>query len=51
MPHYQIIDSTVGYIAFTKFNTRASETVKKAILDLKSQGMNKLILDPQKHNI
>ena len=45
VPHYQIIDSTVGYIAFTKFNTRASETVKKAILDLKSQGMNKLILD------
>ncbi len=45
VPHYQMIDSEIGYIAFNKFNSKASSSVKKAFVDLKSQGMNKLILD------
>jgi len=45
VPHYQMINGDVGYIAFTKFNNKASESVKNAILDLKSQGLKKLILD------
>jgi len=45
VPHYQMIDTEVGYIAFTKFNNKASESVKNAIVDLKSLGMKKLILD------
>lgn len=45
VPHYQMIDDKVGYISFIKFNTKASDAVKEAFLDLKSQGMEKLILD------
>ena len=45
VPHYQMIDTEIGYIAFTKFNNKASESVKNAIIDLKSLGMKKLILD------
>lgn len=45
VPHYQMIDSTIGYISFIKFNSKASESIKKAFLDLKSQGMEKLIFD------
>jgi len=45
VPHYQMINDEVGYIAFTKFNNKASESVKNAIVDLKSLGLKKLILD------
>lgn len=45
VPHYQMINEEVGYIAFTKFNNKASESVKNAIVDLKSLGLKKLILD------
>ena len=45
VPHYQMIDNEVGYIAFIKFNNRASEAVQNAVVDLKSMGMKKLILD------
>ncbi|MEN8124602.1 MAG: S41 family peptidase [Bacteroidota bacterium] len=45
VPHYQMIDSKIGYISFIKFNGKASASVKKAFLDLKSQGMEKLIFD------
>lgn len=45
VPHYQMINEEIGYIAFTKFNNKASESVKNAIVDLKSLGLKKLILD------
>lgn len=45
VPFYQMMDEKVGYIAFVKFNRRASSEVKKAYKDLKSQGMERLILD------
>lgn len=45
VPHYEMITDEVGYIAFIRFNSKASSEVKKAIIDLKSQGMKKLILD------
>ena len=45
VPFYQMMDDKVGYIAFVKFNRRASTEVKKAYADLKSQGMEQLILD------
>ncbi len=45
VPHYQMITDEVGYIAFIRFNSKASLEVKNAIIDLKSKGMKKLILD------
>ncbi|MCF6223499.1 MAG: S41 family peptidase [Flavobacteriaceae bacterium] len=45
VPHYQMITDEIGYIAFNKFNSKASKSVKNAFVDLKSKGMNKLILD------
>ncbi len=45
VPHYQMINDEVGYVAFTKFNNKASESVRNAIVDLKSLGLKKLILD------
>ncbi|MCF6296520.1 MAG: S41 family peptidase [Flavobacteriaceae bacterium] len=45
VPHYQMITDEVGYIAFIRFNNKASVEVKNAIVDLKEQGMKKLILD------
>jgi carboxyl-terminal processing protease len=45
VPHYQMIDDKTGYISFIKFNTKASDAVKEAFLDLKSKGMQNLILD------
>jgi len=45
VPHYQMVTDEIGYIAFNKFNNKASSAVKNAFVDLKSQGMNKLILD------
>ncbi len=49
VPFYQMIDDEVGYIAFVKFNKKASDEVKNAFEDLKSQGMQKLIIDVR-HN-
>lgn len=49
VPFHQMMDDKVGYIAFVKFNRRASSEVKKAYKDLKSQGMEQLILDVR-HN-
>ena len=39
------LDGDIGYIRFVKFNKLASRQVKKALLDLKSQGAKKLIID------
>ena len=45
VPFYTMLDAEVGYISFTKFNEKASSEVKKAFLELKDEGMKKLILD------
>ena len=39
------LDGDIGYIRFVKFNKLASKQVKKALLDLKTQGAKKLIID------
>ena len=45
VPHFQMISDEIGYIAFNRFNNKASSSVKAAFVDLKEKGMNKLILD------
>ena len=45
VPHFQMVSPEIGYIAFNKFNNKASASVKSAFVDLKGNGMNKLILD------
>ncbi|MCF6180609.1 S41 family peptidase [Lutibacter sp.] len=45
VPYYTMVTKTIGYISFTKFNQKAASEVKKAMLDLKDQGMQQLILD------
>ena len=40
-----MVTPEIGYIAFNKFNNKASASVKSAFVDLKEEGMNKLILD------
>jgi len=39
------LDGDTGYIRFVKFNKKASSQMKKAIIDLKKQGAQKLIID------
>lgn len=45
VPHHQMINHEIGYIALDKFNEKASSSVKEVFVNLKSQGMTKLILD------
>lgn len=45
VPYYKLLDNNTGYISFIKFNQNGSQKVKEAYEDLKSQGMDKLILD------
>jgi len=45
VPHYEMVSENIGYIAFNKFNNKASSSVKAAFADLKEMGMEKLILD------
>lgn len=45
VPHFQMIDDKIGYIAFDRFNGKGSTSVKKAFEELKSQGMESLIFD------
>ena len=45
VPHFEMVSPEIGYIAFNKFNNKASASVKSAFASLKEQGMNKLILD------
>ncbi|MBT8317945.1 MAG: S41 family peptidase [Lutibacter sp.] len=45
VPYYTMLDAEVGYISFTTFNEKAASEVKKAFLELKDEGMKKLILD------
>ena len=45
VPFYSMAADKTGYIVLTRFNAKASEQTKNALLDLKSQGMERLILD------
>ncbi len=45
VPHYQLMDNEIGYIALDRFNDKATSSIKEAFVELKSSGMNKLILD------
>lgn len=45
VPYFTMIDTEVGYISFIKFNEKASKEVKNAIIELKEEGMKKLIID------
>ena len=45
VPHFQMVTPEIGYIAFDRFNNKASSSVKSAFVELKEKGMNKLILD------
>jgi len=45
VPFHEMIDDEVGYIAFIKFNQKASKRVKEAYDELIDDGMKKLIID------
>ncbi len=45
VPYFTMLDTEVGYISFTKFNEKGASSIKNAFLELKDQGMKKLIID------
>jgi carboxyl-terminal processing protease len=45
VPFYTMLTNEVGYISLTQFNEKASEQLKEAFLELKDEGMKKLIID------
>ncbi len=45
VPFYKMADEKTGYIVLNKFNAKASQQTKKALLDLKGQGAEQIILD------
>lgn len=45
VPYYGMMDKNTGYIKLTDFTTNASSDVRQAVISLKSQGAEKLILD------
>lgn len=45
VPYFSLIDNTTGYIVLSKFTETASKETRAALLDLKSKGATKIILD------
>ncbi|MCV9388854.1 S41 family peptidase [Reichenbachiella ulvae] len=45
VPYYGMLNEDIGYILLSDFTTHASEETKKALVDLKSQGASKIVLD------
>ncbi|RAJ14111.1 S41 family peptidase [Arenibacter echinorum] len=45
VPYYKMIKENTGYIVLSKFNKKASEQTKEALLSLKNDGAKKIILD------
>ncbi len=45
VPYYGKVDDQTGYIKLSDFTTNAASDVRKALIDLKSQGVTRLILD------
>lgn len=45
VPFHSMIDDKTGYIVLSKFNAKASEQTKSALLDLKGKGAERIVLD------
>ncbi len=45
VPFYDMVDDKTGFIVLAKFNAKASEQTKEALLDLKGKGAERIILD------
>ena len=45
VPYYKLIDNNIGYIVLQKFNRQTTIQTKAALLELKKQGADKIILD------
>tara|TARA_R110000796_G_scaffold183498_2_gene300045 strand:+ start:125967 stop:127595 length:1629 start_codon:yes stop_codon:yes gene_type:complete len=45
VPFFKMINDKTGYIVLSKFNQKASEQTKAALIDLKNKGAEKIILD------
>jgi len=45
VPYYKLINNDIGYIVLTAFSQKTTVETKAALLDLKSQGAKKIILD------
>ncbi len=45
VPYYKMVDAKTGYIVLAKFNQKASEQTKEALINLKNEGAEKIILD------
>lgn len=45
VPFYKLINDETGYIVLSKFNAKASEQTKSALVDLKEKGAKSIILD------
>ena len=45
LPYYGMLDKEIGYLKLDQFTENAGKEVKDAFLDLKKQGMTKLVLD------
>ncbi|MDG1571523.1 S41 family peptidase [Robiginitalea sp. M366] len=45
VPFYRMADDKTGYIVLSRFNAKASAQTREALLDLKGQGAERIILD------
>ena len=45
VPFYKLINNEIGYIVLSQFNARTTLETKAALVDLKSKGATKIILD------
>lgn len=45
VPYYKMVDDKTGYIVLAKFNRKASAQTKEALVNLKNEGAQKIILD------
>lgn len=45
VPFYRMADEKTGYIVLSRFNSKASSQTEAALLDLKEQGAERIILD------
>ncbi|MET6989479.1 S41 family peptidase [Sediminicola arcticus] len=45
VPYYKMVDAKTGYIVLAKFNQKASDQTKEALINLKNEGAEKIILD------
>ncbi len=45
VPYYKMVNDKTGYIVLSKFNKKASSQTKEALINLKNEGAEKIILD------